>query len=79
MVWHELGCPVVDKGSSAANLFVDVKSSESVMPAFSTSARDDPIQRRAPEAYLTHWLSRTGTHWDVDGANNPLSKGAACA
>lgn len=65
-VWLiELGCPAVDKGANAPNLFVDAKSSESELPPFSSGARDDLIQRRTLEAYLRYW--------DVEGENNPVS------
>lgn len=51
----ELGCPAVDKGANAPNLFIDDRSSESALPPFSSGARDDLIQRRALDAYLRHW------------------------
>jgi hypothetical protein len=60
----ELGCPAVDKGANAPNLFVDAKSAESALPPFSTGGRDDLIQRRTLEAYLSYW---------ADPAHNPLS------
>ncbi len=59
----ELGCPAIDKGANAPNLFLDPKSSESAAPPFSTGAPDDLIQRRTLEAYLEHW----------DGLANPIS------
>ncbi|MBY0562889.1 MAG: glycoside hydrolase/phage tail family protein [Hyphomonadaceae bacterium] len=63
-VWFvELGCPAVDKGANAPNLFNDGKSSESALPPFSSGARDDLIQRRTLDAYLTYW----------SGAANPIS------
>jgi hypothetical protein len=61
----ELGCPAVDKGSNGPNLFLDAKSSESALPAFSNGTRDDLIQRRVLEAYLAHWAA--------DSAANPIS------
>ncbi|MBC7767548.1 MAG: glycoside hydrolase/phage tail family protein [Phycisphaerales bacterium] len=61
----ELGCPAVDKGANAPNLFSDVKSDESALPPFSTGARDDLIQQRTLEAYLRYWAP--------EGDNNPLS------
>ncbi|MGE0046414.1 MAG: glycoside hydrolase TIM-barrel-like domain-containing protein, partial [Hyphomonadaceae bacterium] len=55
-IWFvELGCPAIDKGANAPNLFIDAKSSESAAPHFSNGERDDLIQRRALEAYLTHF------------------------
>lgn len=50
----ELGVPAVDKGANQPNLFFDPKSAESALPHGSSGARDDLIQRRALEA----WLSR---------------------
>ena len=61
----ELGCPAVDKGANAPNLFIDDKSAESALPPFSSGARDDLIQRRLLEAYLGYW--------DTSGINNPAS------
>jgi hypothetical protein len=51
----ELGCPAIDKGANAPNLFVDPKSAESARPPFSSGAPDDLIQRRMLEAYLCYW------------------------
>ncbi len=51
----EFGCPAVDKGANAPNLFVDAKSSESALPPFSSGTRDDLVQRRALEALLAHY------------------------
>lgn len=64
-IWFvEVGCPAIDKGSNAPNLFTDAKSNESAAPHFSSGARDDLIQRRTLEAYLRHWS---------DAENNPVS------
>ncbi|MCC7268464.1 MAG: glycoside hydrolase/phage tail family protein, partial [Caulobacteraceae bacterium] len=51
----EFGCPAVDKGANAPNLFIDPKSSESHLPPFSNGRRDDLMQRRALEAVLKHF------------------------
>jgi hypothetical protein len=51
----EFGCPAVDKGANAPNLFIDPKSSESFLPPYSTGARDDFGQRRYLETVLA-WL-----------------------
>lgn len=51
----EFGCPAVDRGSNAPNLFQDPKSAESDRPPFSTGERDDRMQRRALEAILKHY------------------------
>jgi hypothetical protein len=65
-IWFvELGCPAVDKGANAPNLFIDAKSGESALPHFSTGARDDLIQRRTLEAYLRYW--------SVEDGANPIS------
>ena len=60
----EFGCPAVDKGTNAPNLFVDPKSSESGFPPYSSGRRDDFIQRQALTAILSHF---------ADPANNPVS------
>ncbi|RZJ90037.1 MAG: hypothetical protein EON88_19025, partial [Brevundimonas sp.] len=60
----EFGCAAVDRGGNAPNLFQDPKSSESSLPPFSASARDDAVQRAAVEAVLAHWEAPT---------NNPVS------
>ncbi|MGE3247551.1 MAG: glycoside hydrolase/phage tail family protein [Beijerinckiaceae bacterium] len=50
-VWlTETGCPAVDKGSNAPNVFPDPKSSESGLPPFSNGTRDDLILLRTLEA-----------------------------
>jgi hypothetical protein len=51
----ELGVPAVDKGANQPNLFFDPKSAESALPFGSSGARDDLIQRRALEAWLTRF------------------------
>ena len=51
----ETGCPAVDRGANAPNVFPDPKSSESALPYFSRGGRDDLIQMRALEAVLTHF------------------------
>ncbi len=53
----EFGCPAVDKGANAPNLFIDPKSAESALPPFSTGARDDAGQRAALEAIASHFAS----------------------
>jgi len=64
-VWlTEIGCPAVDKGTNAPNLFVDPKSSESAVPAFSAGTRDDLIQQQ--------YLRVTLDYWDAPG-RNPVS------
>lgn len=65
IVFTEIGCPAIDKGTNEPNLFVDPKSSESASPHFSRGNRDDFIQRRFIEAATSHWGS--------GGAYNPVS------
>ncbi len=60
----EFGCPAVDKGANAPNLFIDPKSSESFLPPYSTGERDDFGQRRYLETVLA-WLD--------EPAANPVS------
>jgi hypothetical protein len=64
----EFGCPAVDKGSNAPNLFVDAKSAESALPPFSNGDRDDLAQRRALEALLA---------WFADPAHVPVIAGVS--
>ncbi len=55
-IWlMEIGCPAINKGANQPNVFYDPKSSESVIPYFSNSARDDLIQRRYLEAFIDYW------------------------
>ena len=61
----EFGCPAVDRGANAPNLFVDPKSSETGLPPASTGARDDTGQRRALEAVLAVY--------GPDSPDNPAS------
>lgn len=60
----EIGCPAIDKGANQPNVFVDSKSSESFAPYFSAGTRDDLIQRRYIEAFISYY---------IDTENNPLS------
>ncbi len=64
-IWlTELGCPAVDKGTNAPNVFYDPKSSESALPPYSSGRRDDFIQRQALTAIYGHWS---------EPENNPVS------
>ncbi|MDB5420387.1 MAG: hypothetical protein JWR59_334, partial [Brevundimonas sp.] len=60
----EFGCPAVDRGANAPNLFQDPKSTESHLPPYSNGVRDDRMQRRMIEAVLRHFQA-------VE--NNPVS------
>ena len=64
-IWFtELGCAAVDKGTNEPNKFLDPKSSESGLPAFSNGRRDElmPVQ----------YLRAIHRHF-ADPANNPAS------
>jgi len=62
----EIGCPAVDRGANAPNVFPDPKSSESGLPPFSRGARDDLMQARALEALIGHFDP-------ADPSRNPVS------
>jgi len=58
----EYGCAAVDKGTNQPNRFIDVKSSESGLPAWSSGRRDDLIQMQYLLAMASYWS---------ESANNP--------
>ena len=64
----EIGCPAVDRGANAPNVFVDPKSSESALPPFSRGFRDDLMQARGLEAIIGYFDPAIGG----EGAN-PVS------
>lgn len=65
-IWlTEIGCPAVDKGANAPNVFPDPKSSAAALPPFSSGGRDDLIQRRTLQAVIGVYGSEVAT--------NPLS------
>lgn len=51
----EFGAPAIDKGTNQPNKFVDVKSSESGLPAWSNGRRDDLIQMQYLRAVTSYW------------------------
>jgi hypothetical protein len=51
----ETGCPAVDRGANAPNVFPDGHSSEGGLPHYSRDGRDDLMQARFLEAMLTHF------------------------
>lgn len=55
VVFTEIGCPAVDKGSNQPNVFYDPRSSEGAFPHFSSGLRDDAVQRRMLEAVHAYW------------------------
>ena len=60
----EFGCAAVDKGTNQPNKFIDAKSSESGLPAWSNGRRDDLIQMQ--------YLLATSSTGPIR-QNNPLS------
>jgi len=60
IVFCELGCPAVDKGSNQPNVFFDPKSSDSALPYFSNGRPDAAIQRAYLEAWLDYWSPARG-------------------
>jgi GTA TIM-barrel-like domain/Putative phage tail protein len=70
-VWMlELGCPAVDRGGNAPNVFPDPKSSENALPPFSRAMRDDLVQARALTAAIDRFdPARSG----FASAANPLA------
>ncbi len=65
-IWMtEAGCPAIDRGSNQPNVFVDPKSSESLIPHFSRRHRDDLIQNQVIRAIDGYWRDA--------GAHNPDS------
>ncbi|BDV33340.1 baseplate multidomain protein megatron [Methylocystis iwaonis] len=69
-IWiTETGCPAVDRGANAPNVFPDARSSEGGLPYFSRDGRDDLMQARFIEATISHFdPSRPG-----GAAANPTS------
>jgi GTA TIM-barrel-like domain/Putative phage tail protein len=61
----EYGCAAIDKGSNQPNRFIDVKSSESGLPAWSNGRRDDLIQMQYLLAVSGFWAAEQ---------NNPSSE-----
>ena len=51
----EFGCAAIDKATNQPNAFVDVKSSESALPAFSNGLRDDLQQLAYYQAMHAFW------------------------
>lgn len=65
-IWFtEYGCAAIDKGANQPNKFLDLKSSESALPHYSTGARDDLMQMQ--------YLRATSEYWR-DPAHNPTSE-----
>ena len=66
----ELGCPAVDKGANQPNVFIDPKSSESLLPYYSRGTRDDIVQRRYLQAFHEAF---DPSHPDYVAGANPTS------
>lgn len=49
----EVGCPAVDKGANQPNVFSDPKSSENALPYYSNGVRDDLMQRRYNDVFVS--------------------------
>ncbi len=65
-IWFtETGCPAIDKGANAPNVFYDANSSESALPPFSSGAQDNLGQLRFVQAVQEYWQTA--------GAHNPIS------
>ncbi len=60
----EYGCAAIDKGSNQPNKFLDPKSSESMLPKYSSGRRDDLMQMQYLRAMHEYW---------GEGAHNPVS------
>lgn len=64
-IWFtEYGCPAVEYGTNQPNVFVDPRSSESMLPRGSSGARDDFIQLSYFAAMAEFWAR---------SENNPIS------
>jgi hypothetical protein len=79
IIFTEIGCPAVNKGGNAPNVFPDPKSSENAVPPFSNGQRDDFIQRAVLKAYLDYWANETTmidtdrtSVWCVDARPYPI-------
>ncbi len=70
IVFTEAGCPAIDKGTNQPNVFFDAKSSSSAFPYYSSTIRDDLIQRRYIEALFSFWDT---TDPDHAAGSNPVS------
>jgi hypothetical protein len=74
-IWlTEIGCPAVDKGANAPNVFPDPRSSEGAVPFFSTGERDDLMQLRALAAQIAALTPGSAM---FDPQANPLSANKA--
>lgn len=64
IVFTELGCAAIDKGTNQPNKFLDPKSSESTLPHYSNGQPDEYLQMQYLKAMTQYWN---------DPGNNPMS------
>ncbi len=70
-IWFvETGCPAMNFGANAPNVFPDTKAALSPVPPFSSGARDDLMQIRTLEAVIARFDPRSPWHRVGD---NPVS------
>ncbi len=70
-IWFvEAGCPAMNFGANAPNVFPDTKAAVAQLPPFSSGARDDLMQIRTLEAFITRFDPRVALFRSAD---NPVS------
>ncbi|MDB5643852.1 MAG: hypothetical protein JWN07_3169, partial [Hyphomicrobiales bacterium] len=70
-IWFiEFGCPAVDAGVNAPNVFPDAKLATQNLPPYSSGARDDLMQIRAIEAFISRFDPRCS---GFENAFNPVA------
>lgn len=65
VIFTEIGCAAIDKGTNQPNKFLDEKSSESSLPNYSDGRRDEFIQQQYIRAVTGYWGAEE---------NNPISE-----
>ena len=66
VIFTEFGAAAVDLAANQPNVFVDVKSTESALPHFSSGARDDSAKRAFTRAFWAEWSAIGGAQVDLD-------------
>lgn len=61
----EIGCPAVNHGANQPNVFYDPKSAESALPYYASAARDDLIQRRYIEAFISFYTDENNPESEI--------------
>ncbi|MDB5596777.1 MAG: hypothetical protein JWM36_3738 [Hyphomicrobiales bacterium] len=70
-IWFvEVGCPAIDLGANAPNVFPDVKADKVELPPFSTGEPDAFMQQRALQAMIARFDPRCESH---ESQWNPVS------